>query len=43
MAFSPRFQLAEQHGEVCPANWTPGADSMKGDPKGSQEWFKKHG
>lgn len=30
-------------GEVCPANWTPGADTMKGDPKGSQDYFKKHG
>ena len=37
------IQYTREHGEVCPANWTPGADSMKGDPKGSQEWFKKHG
>lgn len=33
------FQFHAQHGEVCPANWTKGADSMKPDPKGSQEWF----
>jgi len=32
----------DKHGDVCPANWTPGADTMKADPKGSQEYFKKH-
>ncbi len=37
------LQYHEQHGEVCPANWKKGADSMKADPKGSQEYFKKHG
>jgi peroxiredoxin 3 len=35
------FQYVEEHGEVCPANWTPGKDSMKPDPKGSQEYFQK--
>lgn len=28
-------------GEVCPANWNPGKSTMKPDPKGSQEYFKK--
>jgi alkyl hydroperoxide reductase subunit AhpC len=37
------FQFVEKHGEVCPANWKPGADTMKPDPVGSQEYFKKHG
>ncbi len=37
------FQYVEQHGEVCPANWTPGSDTMKPDPTGSQEYFQKHG
>jgi peroxiredoxin 3 len=37
------IQYVKEHGEVCPANWTPGADTMKGDPKGSQEYFKNHG
>lgn len=37
------LQFFEQNGEVCPANWKKGADSMKADPKGSQEYFKKHG
>jgi len=36
------FQYTAKHGEVCPAGWTAGADSMKPDPKGSQDWFKKH-
>jgi len=35
------FQFTDKHGEVCPANWTPGSASMKGDPKGSQEYFSK--
>jgi peroxiredoxin (alkyl hydroperoxide reductase subunit C) len=26
---------------VCPANWTPGADTMKADPMGSLEYFEK--
>jgi len=37
------FQYVEEHGEVCPANWTPGADTMKPDPVGSQEYFSKQG
>lgn len=34
------FQYFEKHGEVCPANWTPGEKTMKPDPTGSQEYFK---
>jgi len=37
------LQTVRETGEVCPANWTPGADTMKGDPNGSQEYFQKHG
>jgi peroxiredoxin (alkyl hydroperoxide reductase subunit C) len=37
------FQFVEQHGEVCPANWTPGGDTMKADPVGAQSYFAKHG
>jgi len=33
------FQHNETHGEVCPAGWTPGAKTMKGDPKGSKAYF----
>lgn len=36
------FQYTAKHGEVCPAGWTKGSDSMKPDPKGSKEWFSKH-
>ena len=37
------FQFVEENGEVCPANWTPGADTMKPDPVGSKEYFSKQG
>ena len=36
------LQYHEKNGEVCPANWSEGADGMKPDPKGSQEYFSKH-
>jgi peroxiredoxin (alkyl hydroperoxide reductase subunit C) len=25
------FQHVDEHGEVCPAGWTPGAKTMMGD------------
>lgn len=34
------FQFTDVHGEVCPANWTPGAKTMNPDPVKSQEYFK---
>ena len=34
------FQHVAKHGEVCPANWTPGQKTMKADPVGSQEYFQ---
>jgi alkyl hydroperoxide reductase subunit AhpC len=37
------FQYTDEHGEVCPADWTEGSDTMKADPKGSKEYFAKHG
>lgn len=37
------FQFTDKHGEVCPANWKPGADTMKPDVKGSKSYFSKHG
>jgi alkyl hydroperoxide reductase subunit AhpC len=36
-------QFADENGEVCPANWTPGEDTLKADPKGSKEYFRKVG
>merc|ERR1711908_100187 len=35
------FQFVDENGEVCPAGWRPGADSMKADPMGSKEYFNK--
>jgi alkyl hydroperoxide reductase subunit AhpC len=37
------FQFTDEHGEVCPADWTQGADTIKPDPKGSKEYFSKKG
>jgi len=36
------YQFTAEKGEVCPANWSEGDDTMKPDPKGSKEWFNKH-
>lgn len=35
------YQYTAKHGEVCPAGWNKGGDTMKADPKGSQEYFNK--
>lgn len=36
------IKFVDEHGgEVCPANWHPGADTMKASPAGSKEYFKK--
>lgn len=32
----------EQHGEVCPAEWHPGEEAMRPDPKGVAEYLAKH-
>ncbi|MBZ0254134.1 MAG: hypothetical protein K8I02_12410 [Candidatus Methylomirabilis sp.] len=37
------LEFNEKHGEVCPANWTPGKDTIKPDPEKSKEYFKKAG
>lgn len=36
------YQFTEKHGEVCPANWAEGSDTMRPDPVGSKEYFKKN-
>jgi alkyl hydroperoxide reductase subunit AhpC len=36
-------QTVKKTGEVCPANWKPGDDTMKADPKGAMAYFEKHG
>ena len=38
------FQYVQSNpDEVCPANWTPGENTMKPDPKGSKEYFSAIG
>ncbi len=36
------IQTVKKTGEVCPANWKPGDDTMKADPSGSKAYFQKH-
>merc|ERR1712121_306921 len=33
------FQFVDEHGEVCPAGWNPGADTIKPTVEGSKEYF----
>ncbi|XP_013181316.1 PREDICTED: peroxiredoxin 1 isoform X3 [Papilio xuthus] len=33
------FQYTDKYGEVCPANWQPGAKTIKPDTKAAQEYF----
>jgi peroxiredoxin (alkyl hydroperoxide reductase subunit C) len=35
------FKFVAENGEVCPADWSPGDETMKPDPVGSQEFFAK--
>jgi alkyl hydroperoxide reductase subunit AhpC len=35
------LQFTEKHGEVCPADWKPGAATIKPTVKGSKEYFEK--
>ncbi|XP_071769316.2 thioredoxin-dependent peroxide reductase, mitochondrial [Centroberyx gerrardi] len=35
------FQFVENHGEVCPASWTPDSPTIKPTPDGSKEYFEK--
>lgn len=34
------FQFTDEHGEVCPAGWTPGKKTMKPDPTRSKTYFE---
>lgn len=36
------YQYTQKHGEVCPANWKRGSDTMKPNPTGSKEYFRKN-
>lgn len=33
------LQFVEEHGEVCPANWTPGAKTIQANPKDAHQYF----
>uniref|UniRef100_A0A8C8DKL4 thioredoxin-dependent peroxiredoxin n=1 Tax=Oryzias sinensis TaxID=183150 RepID=A0A8C8DKL4_9TELE len=35
------FQFTDQHGEVCPAGWKPGSDTIKPDVQKSKDFFSK--
>ena len=35
------LQYVEKHGEVCPADWKPGAATIKPTVKESKEYFSK--
>ena len=35
------FQYVEVHGEVCPANWVLGKDTIVPSPEGSKKFFSK--
>lgn len=35
------FQYTDAHGEVCPAGWKPGGDTIKPDPNAKLEYFGK--
>ncbi|KAM9327242.1 peroxiredoxin-1 [Gastrophryne carolinensis] len=35
------FQHTDKFGEVCPAGWNPGSDTIKPDVKQSKEYFSK--
>ncbi|WAR09226.1 PRDX4-like protein [Mya arenaria] len=36
------FQFTDTHGEVCPANWKPGADTIIPDQTEKLKYFEKH-
>ncbi len=36
------IQTMKKTGEVCPANWTPGEDTMTPDPEKAKKWFGTH-
>ena len=35
------FQFADKYGEVCPANWNRGSDTIKATPEGNKEYTRK--
>jgi alkyl hydroperoxide reductase subunit AhpC len=37
------LDFVQKHGEVCPAEWKPGGDTIKPTVDDSKEYFSKHG
>lgn len=37
------LDFVQKHGEVCPAEWKPGGDTIKPTVDASKEYFSKHG
>uniref|UniRef100_A0A2K6CMD4 thioredoxin-dependent peroxiredoxin n=1 Tax=Macaca nemestrina TaxID=9545 RepID=A0A2K6CMD4_MACNE len=35
------FQFTDKQGEVCPAGWKPGSDTIKSDVQKSKKYFSK--
>ena len=35
------FQFVDKYGEVCPANWQPGSETMVPTTKDSKDYFAK--
>ncbi|KAI4611513.1 Peroxiredoxin TSA1-B [Alternaria novae-zelandiae] len=35
------FQFTDKYGEVCPANWNPGDETIKATPAGNKEYLEK--
>lgn len=35
------FQFTDEHGEVCPANWKPGGETITPDVEKSKNYFSK--
>lgn len=35
------FKFTDEHGEVCPANWQPGSETIVPNVKGSEAFFSK--
>jgi len=36
------FQYTDQHGEVCPAGWRPGSDTIIPNPEEKLKYFSKN-
>lgn len=35
------FQFTDKYGEVCPANWNPGDETIKATPEGNKAYLSK--